>query len=295
MSNRRTAPKKKSVFGRAHRAPDEAHFSGIAPENDESDDAAPRSKRGVIFSVLKILAGTALVCGTAGALAYGAHHYALTTPRFAIRDVSVEGVHRLGRDDVLLAAGVKPGNNIFRLELEKAEAGVLQSPWVASARITRRLPGSVRVEIVEREPRALLVLPSTTFLVSADAEPFKELGPGDPHDLPLITGFDVEALARDRRAELERLEEALTLLDAYEHVSVASVHPAEELHLTETGEAILTIGSQGTALHLGKAPWKQKLYRAVRVLGKSAQSGGVPGVVFLDNEAHPERVVVRVK
>jgi hypothetical protein len=34
---------------------------------------------------------------------------------------------------------------------------------------------------------------------------------------------------------------------------------------------------------------------AERVLGKLGQKGQVPGIVFADNEAHPERVVVRMR
>jgi hypothetical protein len=34
---------------------------------------------------------------------------------------------------------------------------------------------------------------------------------------------------------------------------------------------------------------------AERVFAKASGKGGLPGIVFLDNEAHPERVVVRMR
>lgn len=291
MSNRRLPEaNKKKRKKQPRRAPDDAVFDPASL--DETEPSAP--KRWFVMGAQVVL-GVLFVVGAAGVLAFGAHRYALTTPRFAIDQVAVEGTRRLAREQVLELAGVRVGENVFQLDVDEAEGGVLQSPWVSSVRVTRRLPGQVRIQIEEREPRALLVLPGRTFLVSADAEPFKPWEAGEPHDLPWITGLDLDALARDRRAELARLEEALGLLEAYERVPLASAYPVEELHLEESGAVVLTVGDQGTALHLGRGPWKQKLLRAARVMAKAQSQGGLPGVVFLDNEAHPERVVVRVK
>ncbi len=232
---------------------------------------------------------------TVGTLAWGVHRYARTTPRFGIVHLEVEGTKRLSREDVLLAAGVKKGKNLFSLDIPAAEKALVASPWISSARITRRLPSTVRLQVVERDPRAILVLQGKSFLVSSDGVPFKELGQGDPYDFPLITGISTTELTRDRRAELERLSRTLALLAKYDELSLARSHPVQEVHLADTGAASLVVGDSGTTLHLGESPWKQKLLRAERVLSKARRAGGTPEIVFLDNEAHPERVVVRVQ
>jgi len=243
----------------------------------------------------KMVAGLVLIVGAVGALAWGVHRYAQTTPRFAVSNVEIEGTERLGREDVLGAAGVEKGQNLFVLDLEAAEKKLLQSPWISSARLTRKLPGTVRIEVSERNAVALAILGESTFLVDEEGYPFKKMGLGDPHDLPVVTGVSLAALAKDRRAELNRLRESLGLLRTYEKMGVASGLPAQEVHLDETGRAVLLVGQEGTALHLGASPWKQKLLRGERVLKKTTKSGGKPAVLFLDNEAHPERVVVRVR
>src|SRR5690606_5162178 len=99
----------------------------------------------------------------------------------------------------------------------------------------------------------------------------------------------------DRRAELERLARAVGLLRQYEESGLAQARPAQEVHMTDSGAVSLSIGESGTTLHLGQPPFKQKLLRAERVLLRTVREGGAPRVVFLDNDAHPERVVVRVQ
>lgn len=287
MGNRRTKAEKSAKT----RAPRE--YLGIF--EDSPSLSMPRSAWSWVLLSFKVVLGLALIVGAVGSLAWGVHRYAQTTPRFAVSQVEIEGTRRLARDDVLGAAGIKKGDNLFALDVEAAEKALLESPWIASARVTRQLPGTIRLEVLERDAVALAVLDNTTFLVSQDGEPFKEMGSGDPHDLPIVTGVSLEGLAADRRAELDRLRETLGLLREYEKLSIAQSFPAEEVNLQPSGDAILMVGNTGIALHLGAAPWKRKLLRAERVLSKTRRSGGTPSVVFLDNEAHPERVVVRVE
>jgi cell division protein FtsQ len=61
------------------------------------------------------------------------------------------------------------------------------------------------------------------------------------------------------------------------------------------GGAVLTVGKDGVTLELGHGPWRKKLLMAARVIGRLRAKGQQPGIVFLDNEAHPERVVVRMR
>jgi cell division protein FtsQ len=72
-------------------------------------------------------------------------------------------------------------------------------------------------------------------------------------------------------------------------------HLPAGLHLEPSGHAILTIGRQGSTLALGLPPYARKLAMAAEVMGELRAKNRVPGIVFLDNDAHPERVVVRMK
>lgn len=261
--------------------------------------AAPPTGLGRTFRALvsgvKLSAGVLLVVLASAAVAWSARRYALTTPRFSIRQVDVRGNRRLSAAQVESLAGVRPGENIFGFDTDAAERRVLADPWVQQVKITRHLPGTLRVDITERDAAALAAIGGGLYLVTASGEPFKSLQPGDPDQMPVITGVTPQDLARDRAQAIRRIGVGLEILDDYRRLPMSRFYPAQEVHLSQAGNAVLTIGKDGVTLELGHGPWTQKLLMAVRVMQRLAVKNRAPAIVFLDNEAHRERVVVRLR
>lgn len=298
-------PRAPSFHGAVVSAPNE---DGALGESPPPAKAAPRrAVRGTslpsaapsvlerLFAGLKLLVGLAVVVAASSAVAYSLHRYALTTTRFGIRDVDVQGAKRFSSEEVRALAGIELGKNLFAFDTRAAEEKLLRDPWVSSAHVLRKLPNTLRVEITERDAAALAVLGDRPFLVTSDGEPFKEVKPDDPSDLPILTGVSAADWARDRVGSEERLRSGVDLIRQYERLGMAKVHPAEEVNLAPSGYTVLTVGRQGIALELGRAPFARKLAMAAEVVGELAAKGRTPGLVFLDNEAHPERVVVRMR
>jgi len=248
-----------------------------------------------VAAALRLALGLALVIGTSVSVAYSVRHYATTSPRFSIQEVNLTGGKRVSPEQARDQAGVVLGSNVFALDTAAAEQKLLQNPWISEARVTRDLPRSLRIEIKEREPAALAVFADHLYLVTADGEPFKQLGAGDPADFPLITGVSVDGLSRDRPREIERVREGLEVLEQYGRVPLSKTQPAQEVHLADSGDVVLTAGKEGITFELGKDGYRRKLLMGEQVVGEMRRKGRSPGIVFLDNQAHPERVVVRMK
>jgi cell division protein FtsQ len=256
---------------------------------------APRRFVGQLVSAMKLAAGLGIVIGVAVAVAYSVHRYALTTPRFALKAVELVGAKRLTSARVEQLGGLERGKNLFALDAEGAERKILEDPWIGSVRITRELPSTLKVEISERDAVAVAAIGDRLYLVTSEGEPFKLLDAEDPTDLPVVTGIGPDELARDRARALDRLKTALSLIKQYEKQPSSRVSPIEEVHLAPSGDLVLTVGKDGISLELGKEPFARKLAMAEEVLSSLRKKGKAPGVVFLDNQAHPERVVVRMR
>jgi len=91
------------------------------------------------------------------------------------------------------------------------------------------------------------------------------------------------------------IKKALDLVSDYEHVGAAKQLPVQEVHIEDDGALVLSVGKDAIALRFGKGPYRQSIDQASRVLGELAGRRAQASVVFLDNEAHPERVVVRMR
>jgi len=142
-------------------APDEGFASGESPmpgavqakvhaRGSEPEMAGARGVVALLWSAAKLASGLAVVVGVSLAVAWSAHHYALTSPRFAIHTVDLVGAKRSTLDQIKADSGVSVGQNIFALDTESAERKLLENPWIAEVKMTRRLPSTLRIELSER-------------------------------------------------------------------------------------------------------------------------------------------------
>ena len=219
--------------------------------------------------------------------------YAHSAEAFAIREIEIEGNTYLKDIDVRRAARLQIGSNIFEVSAEEARNHLLQHPWVDDATVVRRLPGRVRIQVIERKPVALVAL-DHLYLVSDEGAVFKRLGVDDPVDLPVITGIASERFYDDLDYRTEVLLGSMALLQDYEGAGLAKREPVSEIHFDGANGIELFIGDDGMNVRLGNGQHRQKLRRLRRVLERLAAEKTRPSYVYLDNVRSPERVTVRL-
>jgi len=74
---------------------------------------------------------------------------------FTVSDVTVEGRETTDGETILAALGARPGTPILAVSPKRAKQQLESLPWVRTAVIERRLPGTLYVRLVERKPLAL--------------------------------------------------------------------------------------------------------------------------------------------
>jgi len=247
-----------------------------------------------LLSALRAIAGVTLVVSSAVAVAWAARRHVVSSPRFAVTEIEVVGNDRRPSETLVAETGVAVGANVFALDLDAARGRLLADPWIADAALARRLPGTILVQVTERKPAALVSL-GDVYLATAEGEPFKKLEPGDPVDLPLVTGLRAESLADDREGTMRTIRRATDLAAEYEHGALAKRSALEEVHVEADGTFTLVVGRSAVELVLGVPPFRRKLDQAARVFAELDRRGAKADAVMLDNDAHPERVVVRMR
>lgn len=219
--------------------------------------------------------------------------YAHGADAFAIREIIIEGNHQVEDIDVRRAARLQIGSNVFEVSSEGTRNYLLQHPWIEEASVVRKLPGRVRIDIVERQPVALVAL-DQLYLVSNEGAVFKRLGVDDPVDLPVITGIASERFYGDFDYRTAILLRSMALLQDYEGAGLAEREPVSEIHFEGANGIELFVGSDGMNVRLGNGQHRQKLRRFRQVLERLAREKTRPSYVYLDNVRSPERVTVRL-
>ncbi|MGC4092298.1 MAG: FtsQ-type POTRA domain-containing protein [Polyangiaceae bacterium] len=283
------------THGNGVSAPDEAYAPSESPLPGRVHEKPRAGLASKLWLFARVALGVFAVVGTSLLVAASAHRYALTSPRFSVKNVVVSGSTRFHEAEVRELASISGASNIFALDPRVVEARLLQNPWVAEARVNRKLPSTLEVQLKQRDAQAIAAVGERLYLVSKEGEPFKSVESNDPFDLPVITGLYADNLQRDRGRELERLGTALDVLRQYGRLGMSRVHAPQEVHLGEGGQVSLSVGKEGVVLWLNTKGLRQRLLMAERVVSEMRQSGRLPGVVFADNQAHPERVVVRMR
>lgn len=280
----------------AKQASSKADMSSMPPSSAATSLPPPAlsPRNAAILKVVRAVLGTVLILAVAGALVVGLRRFVRTSTRFGVSEYVVHGADRRPAADIVAAAGLHRGDNIFQLDLEGARKRLLADPWIIEARMSRRLPGTVTIDVRERKA-AGLVAAGETYLVTREGEVFKKLEAQDPTDLPVVTGISLTEVLDDRTGVQKSIRRALDLSDEYARTDLAGRYPIQEVNVRPDGTMSLTVGKHAVTLMMGKEPFRRKLDQASRVLRETERRGAKIDAVLLDNDARPERVVVRMR
>jgi cell division protein FtsQ len=213
-----------------------------------------RGVRGGVARAARRGSRVLLGLGVAAALAVAgvaAHHFVMTSPRFALREVAIAGSARFGRDELLARAGVRLGTSLFAVSPRDIEERLGRDPWIAGVEARRRLPDGLELRLVERRAAALLVIDGAgLFLADTEGRPFKRAAvhQGEGDGLVVVSGID-RRLYRDGgepAAALVRL--ALRIADGWAR---GTRPPLGEIHLARGGVTLHTLHG-ATAIALGR-------------------------------------------
>ncbi|MDQ3916241.1 MAG: FtsQ-type POTRA domain-containing protein [Actinomycetota bacterium] len=115
---------------------------------------------------------------------------AFWSPLLSVRDVKLAGASHTTAAEVAEAAGLGPEDNLLLLSAGEVVEAARTLPWVADAEVERRLPGTVKVKVVERKP-ALVVALGVAARWTIDAHGHVlAVGQTEP-GLPVVGGVEV--------------------------------------------------------------------------------------------------------
>ncbi len=270
-------------------------LASVAPPPHHDDE--PKGQRWVRFkqAVWTALRAVAVVVAIAGAIAVGrlVRNYLHTSESFAVTAIHVEGNARIEEASLIETAELAVGDNVFDDPPHEVERRLRDHPWIAAARVERRLPGTFSIEIEERHPAACLMLDDELYLIGDDATLFKSHELGDPIDLPVVTGVERDRFISDRAYRTSLLIETVALMHDYRMAGLWRREPIGEIHVGRADDVTLYVGEDGMEVRLGRGPFLTKLRRLRRVLDRLGDERAL--YVYLDNVRRPDRVTVRLR
>ena len=107
------------------------------------------------------------------------------SPAFEARHLLVNGARFTGEPVVRAIVGIDGSPNLFRLRTDRIASALVDLPAVQSVRVEVKLPDTITVTVVERQPRLVWVVGDQRFVVDDTGLLFGKVDEaGDPIDLP---------------------------------------------------------------------------------------------------------------
>jgi cell division protein FtsQ len=107
---------------------------------------------------------------------------------FEVRQVRVSGVKRMNELKVYERVLGERDRPMPLVDLDKIRSDLLALSWVADARVSRQLPETLVVDIVERVPRAVLKKPGRLVLIDATGHELEPVNPANAKGMLQVTG-----------------------------------------------------------------------------------------------------------
>ena len=115
---------------------------------------------------------------------------------FTVKRLEVKGVKQMDSAPVYELALDQKTMAMPLVDVHAIRNRLLQYGWVKDARVSRRLPDTLVIDIVERQPAALWQDKQQLALVDADGVVLDRVPVDDMPDLPLLIGPDANGRAR---------------------------------------------------------------------------------------------------
>jgi len=211
-----------------------SNHPGSLTESDSEEQAAPASPDAAPrFSAGKLVLFGLLIIAFAGlaTLAMSASHW---KKEVIVRDFIIDGEAIIPESELLARIAMYKDANLQELEVNELKQRLMELPYLRDVIVSKELNGSVRVEVVEREPVALVFLGQSRMVMDRDGFLLpctKEVVARYP-DLFPVSGISRVQIAKNGLQQLDKRDVRLitTFLAALSEMEYASLL-VKEFHL----------------------------------------------------------------
>ena len=107
---------------------------------------------------------------------------------FEVKRVEVTGVNRIDELKVYDITLAQKDRSMMLVDIDQLRDDLIANGWIKEARISRRLPDTLVVEIVEREPAAVWQRNGKLSLIDETGFPLEDIEKEEIPDLPVLVG-----------------------------------------------------------------------------------------------------------
>ena len=217
------------------------------------------------FTAAKILVITAAIAG----LGYGIYlglDKVNNSPDFEVKEVKITGNKYVSKNEILAIAKVETRKNMFAVKLKDIQARLKGNAQFTTARVNRVFPGTVEIEVTEREPVAYL---GESKLYQADADgvifpAIKSFFHGKR--IYVFTGINLSLSEVGKKTTSQSLKQALAMVEKLEIKGAPYLNDVMSIDVSCPEELSLIVQNTKQVYKFGEGNWDEKIDKLVCLL-----------------------------
>ena len=198
---------------------------------------------------------------------------------FTVTNIEITGNTHADYESLCRLSGYAIGESIFSVSRGDAEDYLRISPWVRSARVSLKLPGTVCIEVEERTPVAFVTIGNAVVELDNTGRVLERHSSLQTASLPFISGIDVHNCGSlpGSVIDVEGLEQALSILSSLP----AEATDVGEINVQNVQDIRLYL-LDGTEIRIGDASDFASKYVVYSNILKDIRSNSQQSVHYID-------------
>mgnify|MGYP001314903354 CR=1 FL=1 len=222
--------------------------------------------------ITKLLLIVTLVIGAGLGVWEGYRRFVRLT-YFRVAEIRVEGNLQVASEDVVASLGLTPETSLLELDLKTLSSLATQNPWIKEASVSRRLPLSLTIQVVERVPEAVFIA-DRRYLLSADGVILAELEGDDLPTLPVLRAATPRQVKIGERILSSEMAQGLSVWRQFQLANAVQGEKAHEIATGGDGSYVVNLGQQMPVIRLRAQDMQEQLRRLGAALAASGRALG---------------------
>ena len=191
---------------------------------------------------------------------------------FDVKTIDIKGVSRSSKDEIeRIVRSRAEKSGVWSADLSSIKAEIEKDVRVKSAVVSRILPDGMRVDVIERVPRAVVQTDSGEFWADEDAVFIGSIQKNDSRPPFVLRGWDEARSERAVKENQERVRVYLKMLDDWRSFDLASRVIAVDLSDMKNPQATVRDSGEEVTIVLAKENFGKRLQRGLEIIARKGK------------------------
>lgn len=216
---------------------------------------------------------------------------------FNIKSIEVSGNIKLSNEKIISLSSLELYTNIFKFKKSSIIEHIKENAYIENAKITRKYPSTINIEIEEREARYMLQFADSYVHINNQGY-MLEIS-NEKLELPILVGFttDLSNIKAGNRINVDDLKKMNTVIKIYDSAKLNDLNELiTKIDISNSKNYSIEMASKGKIIYLGECSnypdLKTRMLYLKAVLEKTE---GMSGELFLDVDLNSEKIRFKEK